>query len=156
MYTFDIVEVIKEMIEMMALNATEVRKEWSSVVDSVVRDKPTFIKRTRDRMWLSNLETMSEILQAYCFTAEKFAEEDGTITLSLNEIGLVENAPTESEAKKMLARSIMEYAAEYYGNYSCYSKAPNRKKHIPYIFKALIIDDIDKLGESIICHDGKN
>ena len=153
---FDIVEVIKEMIEMMAVNATEVRKEWSSVVDSVVRDKPTFIKRTRDRMWLSNLETMAEILEAYCFTADKFVEDDGSVTLSLNEIDLVENAPTEPEARKILAQSIMEYAVEYYGNYSFYSKAPNRKKHIPYIFKALIIDDLDKLGESIVCHVGKN
>lgn len=37
-----------------------------------------------------------------------------------------------------------------------WSSAPNRKKHIPYTFKALIIDDVEKLGESIICQDGKN
>lgn len=141
---------------MLAINATEVRKEWSSVVDSVVRDKPTFIKRTRDRMWLSNLDTMAEILEAYCFTAEELIEDDRSVTLSLNEIDLVENAPTESEAKRLLAQSIMEYAEEYYENYSFYSKAPNRKKHIPYVFKALITDDINKLGDGIICHDGKN
>lgn len=41
---------------MLAMNSTDVRKDWSRVVDSVVRDKPTIIKRTRDRMWLSNLE----------------------------------------------------------------------------------------------------
>lgn len=141
---------------MLAINATEVRKEWSSVVDSVVRDKPTFIKRTRDKMWLSNLDTMEEILNAYSFTAEKFLDDAGTVTLSLNEIDLIENAPTEAEAKKLLAKSIMEYAEEYYKNYSFYSKAPNRKKHIPYVFKALITDDIEKLEESIVCHDGKN
>lgn len=141
---------------MLAINATEVRKEWSSVVDSVVRDKPTFIKRTRDKMWLSNLDTMEEILDAYSFTAEKFLDDAGTVTLSLNEIDLIENAPTEAEAKKLLAKSIMEYAEEYYKNYSFYSKAPNRKKHIPYVFKALITDDIEKLEESIVCHDGKN
>ena len=28
--------------------------------------------------------------------------------------------------------------------------------NIPYVFKALIVDDIDVLGESIICMDGKN
>lgn len=144
------------MMEMLAINATEVRKEWSSVVDSVVRDKPTFIKRTRDKMWLSNLDTMEEILNAYSFTAEKFLDDAGTVTLSLNEIDLIENAPTEAEAKKLLAKSIMEYAEEYYKNYSFYSKAPNRKKHIPYVFKALITDDIEKLEESIVCHDGKN
>jgi hypothetical protein len=141
---------------MLALNATEVRKDWSSVVDGVVRDRPAFIKRTRDRMWLSNLDTMAEILSAYQFTAERYVEDDGSVTLSLNEIDLVENAATESEARRLLAQSILEYAAEYYENYSFYSKAPNRKKHVPYIFKALIMDDVDELGESIICRDGKN
>ncbi len=141
---------------MMATSATEVRKEWSSVLDSVVRDKPQFIKRTRDKMWLSNLEIMGEILDAYKFTAEKYIEDDGSVTLSLNEIDLVENASTEAEAKNLLAQSIMEYAEEYYNNFSYYNAAPNRKKHVPYIFKALIMDDIMKIGECIECHDGKN
>ena len=141
---------------MMATSATEVRKEWSSVLDSVVRDKPQFIKRTRDKMWLSNLDIMGEILDAYKFTAEKYIEDDGSVTLSLNEIDLVENASTEAEAKNLLAQSIMEYAEEYYKNFSYYNAAPNRKKHVPYIFKALIMDDIMKIGECIECHDGKN
>ena len=66
------------MIDMIALNATEVRKEWSSVVDGVVREKPALIKRTRDKMWLSNLDTMKEILEAYSFTAERYVEDDGS------------------------------------------------------------------------------
>jgi len=141
---------------MLAMNATDVRKDWSSVVDSVVRDKPKFIKRTRDIMWFSNLDIMAEILSVYQFTAEKFTEEDNSITLSLNEIDLIENAPTEAEARELLAASIMEYAQDYYNDYNCYSNSPNRKKHIPYVFKALVLDDLKELGESIICQDGKN
>lgn len=144
------------MIDVLTMNATEVRKEWSSVVDSVVRDKPKFIKRTRDRMWLSNIETMADILEGYQFTAEKYVEEDQSITLSLNEIDLVSNAPTEKEAKINLAESIMQYAMDFYQDYAYWSSAPNRKKHIPYIFKALIMDDINVIGDSIICHDGKS
>lgn len=141
---------------MVAINATDVRKEWSSVVDGVVRDRPTIIKRTRDKMWLSNIETMAEILNAYKFTADIFIEDDTSVTISLNEIDLVENASSEGEARNLLAKSIMEYALEYYENYSFYSHAPNRKEHVPYIFKALIMDDVVKLGEDIICHAGKN
>ena len=107
-------------------------------------------------MWLSNLDTMEDILEAYQFTAERFIEDDGSVTLALNEIDLVENAPTEKEAKLLLAQTIMEYAVEYYENYSFYNKAPNRKKHVPYVFKTLIMDDVNKIGEGIICHDGKN
>ena len=64
---------------MLTEKATNVRKEWSAVCDSVIHDKPKFIKRTRDCMWFSNLETMSEILQAYHFTAQRFVEKDGSI-----------------------------------------------------------------------------
>lgn len=141
---------------MLAMNATEVRKEWSSVVDHVVRESPMFIKRTRDRMWLSNLDTMACILDAYQFTADRFVEPDGSVTLALIEIDLVENAPDETRARALLAASILEYSEEYYKNYAYWSTAPNRKAHIPYIFKALIMDDVQKLGESITCHDGKN
>lgn len=76
--------------------------------------------------------------------------------MSLDQIDLAENGKMESEVKNKLAQSIMEYAEEYYENYSFYSAAPNRKKHIPYIFKALITDDIGELGASIVCHAGKN
>lgn len=149
-------EVTKEMIERVMEQATVVRKEWSAVCDSVIHNKPKFIKRTRDKMWLSNLETVLEILEVYYFTAQKFIEDDGTVTLSLNEIDLIENGKNEQEARLNLAKSILEYSMEYYNNYELYSHSPNRKKHIPYIFKALIVDNPEKIGEIIQCQGGKN
>ena len=140
---------------MTSMNATDVRKEWSSVVDEVVRVRPAFIKRTRDQMLLSNLAIIMEVLNIYSFTADRYIEDDGSITLGLNEIDLVENGATEEDAKKKLGYAIYQYAEEYYDNFSLYSNAPNRKHHIPYVLKALIIDDEEKLGESIICQDGK-
>lgn len=141
---------------MLMEQATTVRKEWSSVCDSVIHDKPKFIKRTRDKMWFSSLETMSEILKAYRFTAKKFIEDDGSITLSLNEIDLIENGETEKAARTALGQAILEYSTEYYNQYALYSHSPNRKNHVPYVFKALIADDPDKIGESIECQNGEN
>ena len=144
------------MMFMLMEQATTVRKEWSSVCDSVVHNKPKFIKRTRDKMWFSNLETMEEILKAYQFTAQRFVEEDGSITLSLNEIDLIENGGNEQIARLNLGKSILEYSQDYYEKYELYSHSPNRKQHIPYIFKALIMDNPEKIGEEIKCQDGKN
>lgn len=144
------------MINMLMEQATIVRKEWSATCDSVIHDKPKFIKRTRDKMWFSDLDTVMEILDIYQFTAQRFVEDDGSITLSLNEIDLVENGEDEEAARLSLAKSILEYSLDYYNDYAVYSHIPNRKKHIPYIFKALIIDNPDKLGGMIICQDGKN
>ena len=60
---------------MLMEKATDVRKEWSSICDSVIHDKPKFIKRTRDKMWFSNLDTMAEILEAYLFTAKNLLKK---------------------------------------------------------------------------------
>ena len=150
------VEVEKEMIDMLMEQATTVRKEWSAVCDSVIHNKPKFIKRTRDRMWFSNLDTMVSILEAYTFTAEKFIEEDGTVTLSLNEIDLIENGTNEESARLNLGKAILEYSMDYYNEYELYSRSPNRKQHIPYIFKALIMDEPQEIGACIQCRDGKN
>lgn len=107
-------------------------------------------------MWFSNLETMSEILSAYKFTANRYVEDDGSITLSLNEIDLIENGENEQAARVALGNAILEYSADYYNDYALYSHSLNRKGHIPYIFKALIMDSPEKIGESIQCQDGKN
>lgn len=93
---------------------------------------------------------------AYSFTAIKYIEDDGTITLSLNEIDLIENGENECEARLKMGMAILEYAMDYYNEYETYSHSPNRKKHIPYIFKALIIDSPEKIGDMLQCQDGKN
>ena len=141
---------------MLMEQATAVRKEWSAACDSVIHNKPKFIKRTRDRMWFSNLETMEEILKAYKFTAERFIEEDGSITLGLCEIDIIENGADEQEARLNLGNAILEYATDYYNEYELYSHAPNRKHHVPYIFKALIMDNPKQIGDVVECHDGEN
>lgn len=79
-----------------------------------------------------------------------------SVTLSLNEIDLVENSENEQSARLALGNGILEYAADYYNDYVLYSHSPNRKGHIPYIFKALIMDNPEKIGESIQCQDGEN
>lgn len=141
---------------MIMEQATNVRKEWSAVCDSVIHEKPKFIKRTRDKMLLSNLETIAEILQAYQFTALKYTEDDGSVTLSVNEIDIIENGKDEQEARLNVGKAILEYALDYYNEYEAFSRSPNRRKHVPYILKALIEESPEKIGDMLRCQDGKN
>ncbi len=143
------------MIDMLSANATDVRKNWSSVVDSVIREKPVIIKRTRDFMVLANRELFSDMLSAYTFSAKKFVEADGSVTLSLNEMDIAENAPTEDEAKRALANAVLDYAEDFYNDFHYWSSAPNRKAHIPYVLRALLLDDAEKIGECISCQAGE-
>ncbi len=138
------------------LNATDVRREWSAVIDDAVRRKPQLIQRTRDKIILSDLDTINLFLQPYEFSAERYFEEDGSVTLSLNEIDLVENAENEEAALDALARALLEYASDFYDEYETWSVAPNRVAHIPYVFKALLLNDVSKIRELITCHSGRN
>ena len=140
---------------MLAINSTEARKNWSEVIDQVIRKKPQFIRRTRDCMVLADVNFIELILNTYEFSAKTFEEEDGTVTISLNEMDLVENGETLEVAKINLANSILEYAEEFYVDFDYWGSAPNRVKHIPYVFKALIINDSEKIGDLINCQIGK-
>ena len=144
------------MNEMITMNATDVRNNWSSVVDSVIREKkPKIIKRTRDKMFLADISIFESMLETYKFTARKYEEEDGSITLGLEEIEfLAENGIDEQDAIKKLARAILDFSKDYYKDFSYWSSGTG-KNHIPYILKALILNDAEKIGGLITCHPGE-
>lgn len=137
------------MIDMLTVNATDIRKDFDNIIDQAVHERPLFIKRNREYLCLSNMATMEIILSIYHFTAESELEEDGSYTIALNEMDLVENGNTKEEACKKLAESILEYAQDFYEEYSFWSKTPNRKKHIPYVLKAIILGDANQIAEEI-------
>jgi len=139
---------------MLVINATKARNEWSSVIESVIREKPAFIKKTRDYLFLSDMDVLLKILSAYTFHAKIMTEDDGSITLSLNEISLTENAPNLPEAVSALSRAILEYSEDYYNDFTYWSRGSGNL-HIPYVLKVLILNDIDKIGELIKCRHGK-
>ena len=141
---------------MFTVNATDARRDWSRITDAVVREKPQFVKRTRDYMVMTNLPLFESLLSVYEFTANKFIEDDGSVTLSLNEMDLAENAAAEEEARLQLGQAILEYAEDFYREFPLWSAAPNRKGHIPYVLKALSIDDSRRIGDSLrICQVGE-
>ena len=139
---------------MQTINATQVRKSWSEVVDSVVREKPAFIKRTRDCMMLSDIGLIEKLLDAYIFNAELLIEDNGSVTISLDEIDIVENGINEYDAINKMAFAILEYAEDYYNDFNYWYSSPNRKAHLPYVMKALILNDINKIGGIITCRHG--
>ena len=138
---------------MIALNATQVRNDWSAVVDSVIREKPKFIKRTRDYMLLSDVNIIMQLLEPHTLTAETFVEDDGSVTISLDQIDLVENGNDEKEAIKKMAAAILEYAEDYYKEFSYWARG-DRKTHIPFVLKALVLNDVDRIGGLIQCRHG--
>ncbi len=138
------------------ISATEARKRWSEVLDLAVRQKPQFIKRTRDQLMLSDVDFINTLLSGYVYEADILKEADGSITLSLRSMDLIEHAATLSAAKKKLAAAILDYAMEYYSDMAYWHSAQNRRDHLPYVMKALTANDVEQIGAELVCHDGRN
>ncbi|MDD2494677.1 MAG: hypothetical protein PHI05_04855 [Bacilli bacterium] len=136
---------------MNIINSTDVRKEFNLVIDKAIQEKPQFFKRTRDLLILMDVNFLEILLSAYKFTAETIVEDDGSITLSLNEIDLIENAETKDKAKLKLAKAMLEYSEDYYCEFKYWSSSSNRKTHISHVIKILTFNDINKIAKLIEC-----
>ncbi len=144
------------MNEMLVINASDARREWSSVIDSVVRQRPAFIKRTRDTVIMLSEETVAQMVSDVQFTVTQFQEEDDSITLSLDSLDIISHGEDIKSAKAALAENVMEYAEEYYQEFELYSKAPNRKGHLIYVIKALTAKSSKELEDMLVCQNGKS
>ena len=138
---------------MITVSEATTGNEWNSVVESVINDKPVFIDRTRDTVFFSDISVIEIFLSAYSFHAEIIIEDDGSHTLILDEIDLAENASDLPGAVNKLAASILNYAHDFYNDFLYWSRG-DRKNHVPYIFKALILNDPEKIGGVIVCRHG--
>jgi len=130
---------------MQTIPATELRKNFSSAIDTVVREKPVAFKRNRDNlMLLSNAQVLS-LLSDYSIKAVFQSEEDGSITATLDGFDLVINASDREEAITRLAEELVEYAMEYYDQFQLYFNAINRKQHFPYVLRVLLAEDLNEV-----------
>jgi uncharacterized protein YbcC (UPF0753/DUF2309 family) len=129
----------KESVIMQeVINATDVRRDWGSFIDNVVRFKPSLVKRNRDYLAAISLEHLEVLLSPYRFTLEYEKETDGSFSGSLKELDILANAASLEALKTEIAKELIEYAQEYMDEFDKYYGAPNRKPHFPYIMRVLI------------------
>lgn len=141
---------------MLTLKASEVRKNWSSTIDTVVREKPIVVNRTRDYFMMMNSNTVLDLLDAVKFNAFIIEEDDGSFTSGIDELAVYENGSTIEESKENLVNELIEYSNQYFNEFEIYSNAPNRKSHLPYVTKIICTKDKNQLMEEISWQHGKN
>lgn len=129
------------------LNATEVRANFGWFIDTVVREKPQVVKRNRDVIVTSSLLQMKDILSVYELTFKYEQDEDEKFAGSIEQIeDIVAEADTLEELRYELARKLVEYAHDYYSEFSRYYNAPNRRRHAYYVLRVLLEDDIENVA----------
>lgn len=144
------------MKKLKAVNATDVRKDWGSFIDSVVRNRPKFIKRSRDYIFTTSTDMLKEMLRGYKLTVSIYEEDNGTVTATLEELDIVSNGCTKEDALNTLTSNLQEYAEEYYNEFEYWYSAPNRKAHLPYVLNILLQDEVKDIMSMIKCQAGKS
>ena len=140
----------------MTVNATDVRKDWGGFIDSIIREKPKLIKRSRDKIVAISLDMLKEILMFEKLHIRIIPEEDGSVSALIEELDLVANAPDEEQVFQALVQDAVEYAEEYYKDFEFWHSAPNHKKHLSYVLAILASDPQAVAKELFVCQVGKN
>lgn len=126
------------------LSATQVRNEFSQFVDTVIHVKPQAVKRNRDVFWSISQKITTELLAGYSLAIEYEQEEDGSFSGSL--LPLNDIVCYGDSFETMLedgAVQLVEYAQDYYEDFSRYYNSPNRRAHLPYILNVLSQENLD-------------
>ncbi len=125
---------------------TDARKEFSDVFDTVVfKHRPVVVKRRKDAVFLIERQLQKELLSRYTTAAEELPEDDGSVTIAIDELDIAVNAPTKEAAVKELIEELKVYAADYIERLPLFLNSPNRRSHYPYILRIIMADNDDEL-----------
>ncbi len=134
---------------MQTISATDIRKNFSAAIDKAVREKPIAFNRNRDNLLLLSHAQVLGLLKGCSFKPAYIAEEDGSVTATLEGFDLVINAADHEQAITRLAEELIEYAQEYYDQFQLYFASNNRQQHYPYILRVLLAEDLNEVKELI-------
>lgn len=124
------------------LNLTDARKEFSSLYDRVFNSfKPTIIKRKKsEEVLILRVDQQKMLLVNYSLKPDIITEDDGSITLALDNLELYSNSSSLEDAINELIEDLKVYASDYLQRSQLFLNAPNRKSHFPYILRVLLCD----------------
>lgn len=131
------------------LSATDVRKNWSQFNDDIIREGPRFVRRNRDEWAALSSDHLKVAFDHLQISATNYQEEDGTFTMSLNDMDIAENADTVEGVLDLIADSLIDYAQEYMDSFSQYFNSPNRKIHLPFVLKVIAQPDYETVKSLI-------
>lgn len=139
-----------------AINSTEVRKNWSSFLDSVIRERPQAIKRNRDFIFALNERQLRQLVKEYTFKVLLDEDQEEQIWIAeLEGFDLVSHGKNKEEALQDLLNQLWDYAHEYFRDFETMYAAPNRKNHFPYVLNIILHDSQEQVRNMLECQVGE-
>ncbi len=119
---------------------TEARKDFSGLYNLVFNAlTPVVIRRKQnEKVLVIRPDLEQEILTRYSLKPEVIPEDDGSITLALDDLELAVNAPTKDEAIRELVADLKLYARDFMERSQLFLNSPNRRQHLPYLLRVLL------------------
>lgn len=139
---------------MLAVNATDVRKEWGNYIDTIVRQKPVFVKRSRDYFACIDIDTLKLLVSNIKFNAEYEYDENNKVVMFIDGYDCVVSGNDVDDAKSKLLYDLREYAQQYFED-SNWSNDKQRASQIDELLKLTICTD-EELLQDFICQPLKN
>lgn len=125
---------------------SEARKNLTAIIDQVQTNQPIVIRRRKNSekdALLIPTDMLNELISAE-FKPMLFKEDNGSITLAIEPLGLAVNAANKEKAVDTLVDEVIEYAGEYMDDRILYYHS-NRKAHLPYVLKVLLCDNKEQV-----------
>lgn len=126
---------------------TDARKDFSSLYSQVYNTfKPALIIRNqREEVLILRTDLQKLLLSKFSLKPEVLPEENGSVTLALNELEIYSNAETLEDAINELIDELKFYAQDYIERSQLFLNAPDRRRHFPYILRILLAENDEEI-----------
>ena len=125
-----------------ATGFSEARSQLSRLFDEAFEElRPVLIRRKgREEALLLRRENLEVLLEPFALRAQVIREDDGSVTIAVDELEWAVNAPTRDAATRELVQDLRRYAEDYLARAQVFLRAPNRRAHFPYVLRILLAE----------------
>lgn len=136
---------------LLAEKSSTVRSNWSEFVDTVLHKVPKFVQRNERDVFMSlNMDIMLSVLEGVRYSIEvEYDDEADEYVAGFDDTWVLAAKPTPEETIDELLKQYVEYSFDYFSDFGKYYNAPNLKSQVPYVLKALILNDVEKIKKYI-------
>lgn len=126
---------------------TEARNRFSTLYDEVFDAfSPAIVRRKNsEEIALLRVDLLKMVLARFVFNPEVIHEEDGSVTLALDQMELYVNNSSLEAAVRDLVEDLKIYARDYMERPQLFLQAPNRKGHFPFILRVLLCENDEEI-----------
>jgi antitoxin YefM len=129
---------------------TDARRNFTDVFDTVVnKQKPLLVNRRKDDVFMIERQMQKEVLRRYTTAAEELPEDNGSVTIAVDELDIAVNGATRDQALQELVQELKVYAEDYVARLPLFLNSPNRRPHLPFILRVQLADNDAEILEMV-------